>query len=88
MHPDPNIADCKHKEEKIREHAGQFEKALGFTSDGQFGNEDFMLHFQSVLAQYPETVDERHSAVWWLSKQDPDALASNIQVIDHQPMHN
>ena len=79
MHPDPAKADCKLKEERVTR--GQFMNSDGFVTLGQPGGQPSNLHFfRQLLAGYPELVEERHSALWWLAKQKPDAIAQGIQV--------
>ena len=79
MHPDPAKADCKLKEERVTR--AQFTSSDGFVALGQPGGQPSNLHFfRQLLAGYPELVEERHSALWWLAKQKPDAIAQGIQV--------
>ena len=81
MHPDPAKADCKLKEDRVT--WGQFTNSDGFVTLGQPGGQPSNLHFfRQLLAGYPELVEERHSALWWLAKQKPDAIAQGIQVTD------
>lgn len=81
MHPDPAKADCKVKEEKTKTHDRHLARALGFVPEFQsLGEAENRQYFNEVLAKYPELVEERHSVIWWLAKQSPQAIRNGIQV--------
>lgn len=79
MHPDPSLADCSAKELNAEE--WDYLTSLGFVTRGEPPlQEENVEHFQQLLAGFPEQVEERHSAVWWLAKENPADIAKGFQV--------
>ena len=84
MHPDPAKADCKVKGESSE--GWQFGTSAGFVPIGEpHGQPENIEHFRQLLGKYPELVEDRHTALWWLAKQKPKVLAYSIQV---RPAHS
>lgn len=80
MHPDASLASCSANQENMSK--ASFSASDGFVTVGDsLGEESNVSFFRQLLASYPELLTEKHGAIWWLAKQNPELLRENFQVI-------